>query len=221
MTTAPPFERRDFLLLLASGLAAGAAWAAPAEPIVGLPCEGCDAVFAGMPATFASSARIAPAGQPGEALQVQGQVLDAQGRPAAGIVIYAYHTDASGHYPSAAALRGSSAEPHGRLRSWVRSDAQGRYRFDSIRPGGYPGRIDPQHIHLHVIEPGRCTYYIDDIHFSDDARLAPYRARHTAALRGGSGLAEPRRDRSGTWQVTRDIRLGLNIPGYASCALSP
>ena len=214
-------QRRAFMLqttscLLLPLLALPVA-AAGREKIVGLPCEGCDAVFVDQPAQIPGLARIAPAGEPGEPLQLRGQVLDAAGKPAAGIIVYAYHTDAAGDYAPLAATRGTPAQPHGRLRSWARTDAQGRYGFDSIRPGGYPGRKDPQHIHVHVIEPGLRTYYIDDVVFEDDPRMADAAIRaklQRAANRGGSGVTRPRRDAAGVWQVQRDIRLGMNIPGY-------
>jgi protocatechuate 3,4-dioxygenase beta subunit len=66
---------------------------------------------------------------------------------------------------------------------------------------------------MHVIEVGRCTYYVDDINFEDDPRLTR-RERDRSPARGGSGLVSPRKDSSGVWMVTRDIRLGENIPGY-------
>ena len=65
--------------------AAGAARAQPlseaTEPVVGLPCEGCEAVFAGLPAQLFPTARIAPAGEPGEPLRITGRAYDAAGRP--------------------------------------------------------------------------------------------------------------------------------------------
>jgi protocatechuate 3,4-dioxygenase beta subunit len=174
------------------------------EPVLGGPCEGCEHVFEGQPATLDAQARIAAADEPGAALVIEGVVTKADGTPAPGIVVYAYHTDAAGIYPS-----GSTA--HGRLRGWVRSDAQGRYRFDTIRPGAYPGRTIPQHVHMHVIEPGRGTYYIDDVVFDDDPLLTAAQRRQMLRGRGGNGLAHPARDAQGAWQVRRDIRLGANI----------
>lgn len=216
MANSTMLQRREFVLALIGSLAATAA--AARERITGLPCEGCDAVFVQIPPRIATQARIAPAGESGEAMHVQGLVLNAQGRPVAGVIVYAYHTTKDGLYPRDPALKGTSADRHGRLRSWVRSDAQGRYRFDTIRPGGYPGSTVPQHIHLHVIEPDRCTYYIDDIVFRDDPRLAPHLQRYTPQKRGGDGITVPERDSEGVWQVTRDIRLGMNIGDYAACA---
>ncbi len=196
------------LMLLAAALAPLAA----REPVLGGPCEGCEAVFAGLPARPATSARIAPPDEPGEPLIIEGRVTDTAGQPAAGIVIYAYHTDHTGRYPPAPGLS-DDARRHGRLRGWVATDEQGLYRFTTIRPGAYPGYDFAAHVHLHVLEPGRGTYVIDDLHFDDDALLTPAQRRQLRD-RGGSGIGHPTRDGEGTWRVRRDIRLGLNIPGY-------
>lgn len=186
------------------------------ERVVGGPCEGCDAVFTGLPASIGVEGRMSPAGEPGVPMVLEGTVRTAAGQAAAGIVVYGYQTDAKGLYPSAPGLQGSAAR-HGRLRGWARTDAQGRYRFLTIRPAGYPNTDIPEHIHLHVIEPGRCTYYIDDVVFEDDPRLTPrQRAAHDRG-RGGSGVSKPMRDASGTWHSRRDITLGAGISDYATC----
>jgi protocatechuate 3,4-dioxygenase beta subunit len=194
------------LLLALVSMFVLAAADAPPVPVLGGPCEDCEIAQRGMPAEPGPVARIAPIGEPGEPMVLEGVVRSADGKPAAGIVVYGYHTNAKGRYP------GRDAR-HGDLRGWARTGADGRYRFETIRPGAYPGRRDPQHIHLHVIEPGRGTYYIDDVLFADDPRLTPER-RARLAGRGGSGVTTPERDADGTWRVRRDIVLGRNIPGY-------
>ncbi len=95
----------------------------------------------------------------------------ATARPHLGRIVYAYQTDRGGIYPRDESLRGLAAYRHGALRAWVTAGEGGRYRFDTVRPGGYPNSDMAQHIHMHVIEPGCCTYYIDDIVFEDDPRL--------------------------------------------------
>lgn len=82
-----------------------------------------------------------------------------------------------------------------------------------IRPGSYPGRDVPEHIHIHVIEPGRATYYIDDVVFSDDSKLTPRQIQKVSRGRGGLGIVTPER-REGVWLVRRDIVLRQDIPGY-------
>jgi len=193
------------------------AWQRPAaanEPIVGGPCEGCEAVFVGRPATLTSNARLAPANEPGEPLVVEGTVRHAGGTVAPGVIVYAYQTNAAGIYPRA---EGRDATRHGRLRGFALTGANGEYRFDTIRPGSYPNSNDPQHIHMHVIERGRCTYWIDDVYFADDPLLKA--AHRTAAPgRGGSGIAEPVKQPSGTWHVRRDIVLGAGVRDYDTCS---
>ena len=183
-------------------------------PVVGLPCDGCDGVFDNMPATLTSTGRIAPAGEPGEPMRIEGIVRDRGGRPAAGIIVYAYQTNAKGVYPPDTRAAGAAGQRHGLLRGWAKTDAAGRYRFDTIRPAGYPNSTIEQHVHMHVIEPGRFTYYIDEMVFTDDPRLTPEARRNVGEGRGGSGVVTPKRDAGGTWLVTRDIVLGEKIPGY-------
>jgi protocatechuate 3,4-dioxygenase beta subunit len=179
------------------------------EPVVGLPCEGCEAVFVGLPDSIAWSARIAPGNEPGDAMRIDGIVRDKAGRPAGNVIVYAYHTDNKGIYPTDTRFH----VRHGRLRGWARTGVDGRYRFDTIRPAGYPNTDIAQHVHMHIIEVGRCTYYIDDIQFDDDPRLTTT-ARGYNSGRGGGGVVKPVKDATGTWLVTRDIVLGEKISDY-------
>jgi protocatechuate 3,4-dioxygenase beta subunit len=189
-------------------IAFASAAVAAETPVIGGPCQGCELALIGMPEDLASSSRIAPEGEPGESMIVEGIVRDADGSPVAGVIVYAYQTSEAGLYPKAATR-------HGALRGWVRSDAEGRYRFLTIRPGAYPSRDIPEHIHMHVIEAGKGTYYIDDITFSDDPLLTAARRAQSRSERGGSGESTPQRDDQGTWRVHRDIILGMDIPGYS------
>lgn len=180
------------------------------EPVVGGPCEGCEAVFQGLPGELGSSARLGPEDEPGEKLVLTGTVFGPGGEPAPDIVIYAYQTDAEGIYrPLEDKPR--AARRHGALRGWARTHADGRYEFLTVRPGSYPGTTIPQHIHLHVIEPGRCTYYIEDVRFTDDPMLPDNPGGNG---RGGPGLGAPVKDDAGVWHLVRDILLGRNISGY-------
>lgn len=208
-------DRRSFIAALTlPPVASALGCAAAREPVVGLPCEDCEAVFIDRPAVIAARVRIAPPGEPGTPMALFGRVVDLTGASMSGIVVYAYHTDRTGLYRPGPNQRGE-AHRHGRLRAWARTDAAGRYRFDTIRPAGYPRSDLPEHVHLYVIEPGRATYYIDDAMFTDDPRLT---ARQRDALvhgRGGTGLCRPEL-RDGVWHARRDIVLGANIPGYRS-----
>ena len=159
-------------------------------------------MYDGIPAKLSSVARIAPAGEAGSPLVIEGVVRSSRHAPVANVIVYAYHTNRGGIYPAA-------GNRHGSLKGWAITDAQGRYRFDTIRPGAYPGRDIPEHVHMHVIEPGAGTYYIDELRFADDPLITP--GNRKTVERGGGGLALPER-RDGAWHARRDVFLGRNIP---------
>jgi protocatechuate 3,4-dioxygenase beta subunit len=177
----------------------------------------CTGPYEAMPAKISSHERIAPVAEPGDPLTVTGRVLDAGGRPRAGIIVYAYQTDRLGIYPPVFPPRSNASNYHGRLRGWARSDSQGRYTFDTIRPGSYGG--NPEHIHLHVVEPGCASYIIDELMFADDPnllRFTPEQRAEMAPGHGGSGVGTLQRKGNG-WRVTRDVHLGEKIPEYQTC----
>jgi len=194
------------VLALALVAAASPAAAQPASPSDPLPtCEWCGAAEA--PRGVGPAVTIAGAAEPGERLIVTGTVLQADGRtPAAGVLIYAYHTNAAGVYPKRGDERGN-ARRHGYLRGWMRTGADGRYRIETIRPGTYPSRADPAHIHLTVVPPGAAEQSVDDVVFEDDPLVTPaYRAR--VRERGGSGIVRATRTAGDTLRAVRDIHLG-------------
>lgn len=169
-------------------------------------CEGCEAIHERSVEGLTPRATIPPPGEAGERLVLTGRVLGPDGRtPAPGVVVYAYHTNAAGVYPTRGNETGWDRR-HGYLRAWIVTDSSGEYRFETIRPASYPGREDPAHIHMIVKEPGRREYWIDEVVFEDDPRVT---ARYRAAQgnRGGSGLIRLRRDGTGTWAGRRDIIL--------------
>jgi protocatechuate 3,4-dioxygenase beta subunit len=105
------------------------------------------------PATAPSSGRLAPATEPGPKLSVSGVVVDAGGKPVAGASLYAFQTDAEGYY----GVKPVSDNQNPRLKILLRTDAQGRWAFDTIRPGSYPSSRAPGHIHFEVIAQGFAT----------------------------------------------------------------
>jgi protocatechuate 3,4-dioxygenase beta subunit len=169
-------------------------------------CDGCEAIHERSFDSLSSSTTIPAPGEPGERLVLTGRVLLPDGRtPAAGVVVYAYHTNAQGVYPTRGDERGWDRR-HGYLRGWVKTNAEGGYRFETIRPAPYPGRRDPAHIHMVVKEPERREYWIDEVVFEGDS-LVTDRYRAAQGNRGGSGILRLARDASGAWVGRRDIIL--------------
>lgn len=168
-------------------------------------CDGCEAVAERSPATLGWRLQLADAAEPGERMVLHGRVTLPDGRtPAPGVVIYAHQTNAAGLYANGTPET-SWSRRHGALRGWVKTDAAGRYRFDTIKPAPYPDRSMPAHVHLFVAEPGRPPYYIDDAVFAGEFRVdARYRAAQE--LRGGSGIVTLARERD-SLIARRDIVL--------------
>jgi protocatechuate 3,4-dioxygenase beta subunit len=169
-------------------------------------CEGCEAIHERSFEGLTWSTVIPAAGEPGERMVLTGRVFQPdRTTPAPNVVVYAYHTNAAGIYPTRGTERGWERR-HGYLRAWALTNAAGEYRFETIRPGAYPGRADPAHVHLIVKEPDRREYWIDEVVFTDDPLVTP---EHRARLerRGGSGIVTPTRDPSGGWVARRDIIL--------------
>jgi protocatechuate 3,4-dioxygenase beta subunit len=82
----------------------------------------------------------------GEPATVGGTLTDLEGRPLAGSVIEIWQCDAQGHYhhPGDGNRAAAAFQGFGR----VQADAQGRWRFRTIRPVAYSGRTP--HIHVKV-----------------------------------------------------------------------
>lgn len=153
--------RRSFLigaLVALPLLDAGAAWASTQQPATGLPGSQAPAEI-----------RLAADDEPGTPLEVSGQLFAPDGvTPAPGVVLYVYQTDATGRYSA------SGEVP--RLRGWMRTDGEGRYRYRTIRPAAYPGRGFAAHVHTQAWGGGYEPQWNRDLLFADDP-LLPDRER--------------------------------------------
>jgi protocatechuate 3,4-dioxygenase beta subunit len=169
-------------------------------------CDGCEGALERNPASLGATATIADASEQGERMIIEGIVYQADGRtPAPNVVIYAYHTNAAGLYAGGSPDTAASRR-HGRLRGWVKTGADGRYQFNSIKPAPYPNDRMPAHVHLMVSEPARPPYWIDEIVFEREFGVTrAYRRSQTG--RGGSGIIQLTRSPQGVWLARRNIVL--------------
>lgn len=173
-------------------------------------CEGCEAIYEH---TFENlTSRTTISADEGEPLVLSGTVYLPDGiTPAKDVIIYAYHTNKDGIYPTRGDEKGW-ARRHGYLRGWVKTNGKGHYRFNTIRPGLYPNRNAAAHIHMTVKEPDYPEYWIEEVVFEDDPLVdATYRAQQEQ--RGGSGIIALTRDANGIWVGTRDIVLEIHPEG--------
>ncbi|HVG30669.1 MAG TPA: hypothetical protein VM864_13255 [Pyrinomonadaceae bacterium] len=181
--------------------------------VVGGGCDGCEGIYEGTPRQLSWQAAMAPASEPGERMEISGIIYQADGKtPAPNVILYVYHTDAKGYY-SPAPDATNIARRHGHLRGWLKTNANGGYKFTTIRPAPYPGRDNPAHIHPIVKEPDKNEYYIDEYVFDDDPLLTEEK-RSKLENRGGSGIVRLTGSNNGLWTGKRNIILGLNIPHY-------
>lgn len=148
---------------------------------------------------------LAPAGEPGERLVLEGTVEYPDGAPAGDAVVYVYQTNAKGLYQPGPRPRGAEVR-HGALRGWIRPHGKtGRYRIKTIRPAPYPNRTEPAHVHVTVKQPGRDEYWLGSFLFADDPLLAAHQKRRPDF--DASGVVAPRKDSRGTWRARRRIVL--------------
>ncbi|MCI0695614.1 hypothetical protein L0337_26875 [candidate division KSB1 bacterium] len=150
---------------------------------------------------------LAPPDEPGEPLIVSGTVRNVEGKPIAGALIYVFHADAKGYYAPARAMD----EPNARLFGYMKTGADGRYEFRTIRPGGYPKQPIPQHIHMLVTAAGyrdhRCRSTCQLV-FADDPRMTA--EWHKWAKKDGNPILSVTRDQDGIQRCVYDIVLHRN-----------
>jgi protocatechuate 3,4-dioxygenase beta subunit len=145
-----------------------------------------------------SRAVLAPAGEPGEPMELRGTLLNRDNKPVAGATVYAYHTDARGLYN-----RPGQRTP--RLRGTMRTDELGRFEIRSIRPASYPNNGPAAHIHLEVTPAGGHVQYFE-VMFRDDPKVTAQMVQD--AERGGaSRIMELTKGSDGVWRGRTELRL--------------
>jgi protocatechuate 3,4-dioxygenase beta subunit len=93
----------------------------------------------------------------GEVVRVTGRVLDEDGKPIAGAVVDVWQANSYGRYHHEADPATAPLDPDFQGWAVMKTDADGRYAFRTIKPGAYRVGGDwtrPPHIHFRVSRRG-------------------------------------------------------------------
>jgi protocatechuate 3,4-dioxygenase beta subunit len=104
----------------------------------------------------------------GQVLHVMGRVLNADGVPVSGAILEIWQANARGRYAHPADHNPAPLDPNFQGYAKLLSDADGRYRFKTIKPLGYPAGdiVRPAHIHFDV--KGKLNRLVTQMYFPDD-----------------------------------------------------
>jgi protocatechuate 3,4-dioxygenase, beta subunit len=113
-------------------------------------------------------------GEPiGERIVLSGRVLDEDGRAVPHTLVEIWQANAAGRYPHKVDQHDAPMDPNFTGAGRCLTDAKGRYRFVSIRPGEYPWRNHynawrPAHIHFSLFGPAFATRLVTQMYFPGD-----------------------------------------------------
>jgi protocatechuate 3,4-dioxygenase beta subunit len=131
----------------------------------------------------------------GQLLYLMGQVLDIKGRPIKGVKVEIWQTNAAGRYNHPSDPNPAPRDPNFEGYGVTLTDADGRYRFKTIKPAAYPvtqGWDRPPHIHFELT--GRADRHVTQMWFPDEPLNAQdrlFNGLRPAAQKMLTGKIEP------------------------------
>jgi protocatechuate 3,4-dioxygenase beta subunit len=117
-------------------------------------------------------------GEPlGERIVVTGRLLDGDGRPVPGTLVEVWQANAAGRYRHEVDQHPAPLDPNFSGAGRCVTDADGRYRFVTVKPGAYPWRNHdnawrPAHIHFSVFGRAFTQRLVTQMYFPGDPLLA-------------------------------------------------
>ena len=113
-------------------------------------------------------------GEPiGERVILHGRVLDGDGRPVRGTLVEIWQANAAGRYKHVVDGHPAPLDPNFTGAGRCLTDAEGNYRFITIKPGAYPWPNHPnawraQHVHFSVFGSAFATRLVTQMYFPGD-----------------------------------------------------
>jgi protocatechuate 3,4-dioxygenase beta subunit len=114
------------------------------------------------------------AGAPiGERIIVTGRVLDGDGRPVPNTLVELWQANSTGRYLHDNDQHDAPLDPNFTGAGRTVTDADGTYRFVTVKPGAYPWRNHhngwrPQHLHFSLFGPSFMTRLVTQMYFPGD-----------------------------------------------------
>jgi protocatechuate 3,4-dioxygenase, beta subunit len=177
-------------------------------------CEGCEAIYENTVPLDKLGWELNLPGynDQGPKLEITGTVYKKDGKtPAGNVILYFYHTDQAGIYPTKGDETGWGKR-HGYIRGWLKTNEKGQYKLNTLRPASYPSTTIEAHIHCIIKEENVNEYYIHDFLFEDDPYLSE-QSRNRSNQPGGNGVLTVKKE-NGKLVAKRDIFLGRNVSNY-------
>ncbi|GEM_PF-581604 len=168
-------------------------------------CQWCGASEA--PSNLHWESTIADDSIEGERLILEGTIYETDGKtPAKNVIVYAYHTNNQGDYEKKGNETGNGLR-HGYLRAWAKTNEQGKYKFNSIKPAPYPNHTEPAHVHLTLMREDFKEYWINATWFKGDRIITKEMTDKLNRTGGFSNIIELEKNKDGVWVGTRNIIL--------------
>jgi protocatechuate 3,4-dioxygenase, beta subunit len=109
----------------------------------------------------------------GQRINVSGRVLDGDGRPVADSLVEIWQANAAGRYRHAVDRTPAPLDPNFDGAGRCLTDAEGRYRFVTIKPGAYPwgnhpNAWRPAHIHFSLFGRAFTQRLVTQMYFPGD-----------------------------------------------------
>jgi protocatechuate 3,4-dioxygenase beta subunit len=117
------------------------------------------------------------AGEPlGERIILAGRVLDEDARPVRDALVEIWQANAAGRYAHGRDLHDAPLDPNFSGGGRCLTDAEGRYRFVTIKPGAYPwanhhNAWRPAHVHFSLFGTAFATRLVTQMYFPGDPLL--------------------------------------------------
>ena len=155
---------------------------APSRPLLPLPEEvhRLEAPVFGEDALAPGDADLTSghAGEPlGERIIVHGRVVDEDGRPVPNVLLEVWQANAAGRYHHDVDRHPAPLDPNFTGAGRMLTDAEGRYRLVTVKPGAYPWRNHPNawrpaHIHFSVFGAAFTQRLVTQMYFPGDPLFA-------------------------------------------------